>query len=221
MLTTGNKPGRHLDWRDRRPHLCVLTCLLALASIASLLVCLVGPGSTVLAHEAVYPLQQTVQPTLPPRPTLAPTLPPRPTPGSTLAPRPTLVPTVITRPTLAPPNPPEAPRPAPPPPEAQPTPIPTPAVLPVTGGTRSDSASLLTRLDCALYPTPQSCALGVGLISGCGALMGASLVLRRRARYARRAAKSRHVCQRYLGQQSSNHFGDSGDAALPVNADVP
>jgi hypothetical protein len=190
VLTTGNKPGRHVDWRDRRPRLCVLTCLLALASIAGLLVYLVGPGSTVLAQEAVYPLQQTVQPTLPPRPTLEPTMPPRPTleptmpprptPGSTLAPRPTLVPTVITRPTLAPPKPTDAPRPAPPPPEAQPTPIPTPAVLPVTGGSRP--SGMLTRLDCALYPTPQSCALGVGLISGCGALIGASLVLRRKAR---------------------------------------
>ena len=210
MLTTGNKPGRHVDWRDRRPRLCVLTCLLALASIAGLLVYLVGPGSTVLAHEAVYPLQQTVQPTLPPRPmleptmpprptlgptmpprptleptmpprpTLEPTMPPRPTPGSTLAPRPTPVPTVITRPTLPPPKPTDAPRPAPSPPEAQPTPIPTPAVLPITGGSRP--SGMLTRLDCALYPTPQSCALGVGLISGCGALIGASLVLRRKAR---------------------------------------
>jgi hypothetical protein len=190
VLTTGNKPGRHVDWRDRRPHLCVLTCLLALASIADILVCLVGPGSTVLAHEAVYPLQQTVQPTLPPRPTLAPTLPPRPTlaptmpprptPGSTLAPRPTLVPTVITRPTLAPPNPPEAPRPAPPPPEAQPTPIPTPAVLPVTGGSRPSGT--LTRHDCGVGYNAQSCALGVGLISGCGALIGVCLVLRRKAR---------------------------------------
>jgi hypothetical protein len=217
MLTTGNQPDarlarqvawplgakscRHVDWRDRRPRLCVLTCLLALASIAGLLVYWVSPGSTVLAHEAVYPLQQTVQPTLPPRPTLAPTLPPRPTlgptlpprptlaptlpprptPGSTLAPRPTLVPTVITRPTLEPPQPTDAPAPSPP--EAQPTPEPTleptPAVLPVSGGTRrdfaarqaSDSASPLTRLG----------ALGVGLISGCGALIGASLVLRRKA----------------------------------------
>jgi len=185
MLTTGNKPGRHVDWRDHRPRLCVLTCLLALASIAGLLVYLVSPGSTALAQEAVYTLQQTVQPTLPPRPTLEPTMPPRPTPGSTLAPRPTLVPTVITRPTLAPPKPTDASRPAPPPPEAQPTPIPTPAVLPVTGGSRP--SGMLTRLDCALYPTPQSCALGVGLISGCGALMGASLVLRRRARYGCRA----------------------------------
>ena len=186
-MTTGNKPGRHVDWRDHRPRLCVLTCLLALASIAGLLVYLVSPGSTALAQEAVYTLQQTVQPTLPPRPTLEPTMPPRPTleptmpprptPGSTLAPRPTPVPTVITRPTLAPPKPTDAPRPAPPPPEAQPTPIPTPAVLPVTGGTRSDSASLLTRL----------CVPGVGLISGCGALIGVSLVLRRKARYGCRA----------------------------------
>ncbi len=187
MLTTGNKPGRHVDGRDRRLRLRVLTCLLALASIAGLSVYLVSPGPTVLAHEAVYPLQQTVQPTMPPRPTLEPTMPPRPTPGSTLAPRPTLVPTVITRPTLPPPKPTDVPAPLPR--EAQLTPIPTPAVLPVTGGTRrdfarqaGDSASLLARLDCALYPATQSCVLGVGLISGCGALIGASLVLRRKAR---------------------------------------
>jgi len=210
VLTTGNKPGRHVDGRDRRLRLRVLTCLLALASIAGLSVYLVSPGSTVLAHEAVYPLQQTVQPTMLPRPTLEPTMPPRPTPGSTLAPRPTLVPTVIQRPTLAPPKPTDAPRPAP-------TPEPTPAVLPVTGGTRrdfarqaSDSASLLTRLDCS-----QSCAPGIGLISGCGVLIGASLVLRRKARYARRAN------QRDLGQQGSNRFGDADHAALPVNTDVP
>lgn len=168
MLTTGNKPGRHVDWGDRRPRLSVLTGLLALASIAGLLVYWVSPGSTVLAHEAVYPLQQTVQPTIPPRPTLEPTMPPRPTPGSTLVPRPTLVPTVITRPTLVPPSPTDAP--APPPREDQPTPEPTPestpAVLPVSGGTRRDSAGLF-----------------IGLISGCGVfVIGASLVLRRKAR---------------------------------------
>jgi hypothetical protein len=174
VLTTGNKPGawplgaakscRHVDWRDRRLRLCVLVCLAAIVSAIGLLVYLVSPESTVLAQAATYTLQQTVQPTLPPRPTLEPTMPPRPTPGSTLAPRPTLVPTVITRPTLAPPKPTDGSRPAPPPREAQPTPIPTPAVLPVTGGSRPSS-------------------MLIGLISVCGVLaIGASLVLRRKAR---------------------------------------
>ena len=170
MLTTGNKPGawplgaakscRHVDWRDRRPRLCVLVCLVSVIAVG--LICLANPRSTALAQEIIYiSLQQTAQPTMPPRPTLEPTMPPRPTPGSTLAPRPTLVPTVIQRPTLVPPKPTDAP--APPPREAQPTPEPTPAVLPVTGGGYSAS-------------------LSIGLIPGCGALIGASLVLRRKAR---------------------------------------
>ena len=170
MFATGNKPDvgrnkscRHVGWRDRYPRLRVLTGLLALASVVGLLVYWVSPGSTVLAHEAVYPLQQTAQPTLPPRPTIEPTMPPRPTPGSTLAPRPTLVPTVVQRPTLVP-KPTDAPRPASPH-EPEPTLLPTPAVLPVGGGVRSDSANLW-----------------LWLISGCGALVGAGFILRRKAR---------------------------------------
>ena len=178
MFATRNKPDawrnkscRCAGWRDRYPRLRVLTSLLAFASVVGLLVCWVSPGSTVLAHEAVYPLQQTVQPTLPPRPMLEPTMPPRPTPGSTLAPRPTLVPTVIQRPTLAP-KPTDAPRPASPH-EPEPTPVPTPAVLPVSGGARNDFAAC---------QASGSAIWWIGLISGCGALIGASLVLRRKAR---------------------------------------
>ena len=182
MLTTGNKPDawrtrlrrwvqraiescRHVYGRGRHPRLCVLACLVGVIAVG-LWGCLANPGSIALAQGIIYTsLQQTVQPTIPPRPTLEPTMPPRPTPGSTLAPRPTLVPTVIQRPTLVPPSPTDAPRPAPSP-EAQPTPESTPALLPVSGGTRRDSAGLF-----------------IGLISGCGVfVIGASLVLRRKAR---------------------------------------
>ena len=163
MRTMGNESRRHMDWRNRLPYWHALACLAGMIAVG-LWICLASPGSNALAQEAVYTLQQTVQPTVPPRPTLEPTMPPRPTPGATLAPRPTLVPTVIQRPTSVPPKPTDAPRPAPPPPqEAQPTPESTPAVLPVSGD--SHPSSIL-----------------IGLIPICGALIGVSFFLRRKAR---------------------------------------
>ena len=164
MCAMGNESRRHMDWRNRLPYWHALACLAGMIAVG-LWICLASPGSNALAQEIVYTsLQQTVQPTVPPRPTLEPTMPPRPTPGATLAPRPTLVPTVIQRPTSVPPKPTDAPRPAPPPPqEAQPTPESTPAVLPVSGD--SHPSSIL-----------------IGLIPICGALIGVSFFLRRKAR---------------------------------------